>query len=150
MKKLVFKKEEAQPLVEFLQGIALKNKVSRLRNKLIKRLMEIATETDEERIELCKEHAEKDESGEAIVEDDQYKVEDLEALNKEIQDLFQEEVAVEVGEYSSDFSPLFNYLDSEAFDMELSGVEANRYDRLLDIWETSQSSDADSQNEEEK
>ena len=150
MKKLVFKKEEAQPLVEFLQEITLKNKVSRLRNKLIKKLTEIATETDEERIELCKEHAEKDENGEAIVEDDQYKVEDLEALNKEIQYLFQEEVAVEVGEYSSDFSPLFNYLDSEAFDMELSGVEANRYDRLLDIWETSQSSDADSQNEEEK
>ena len=150
MKKLVFKKEEAQPLVAFLQEITLKNKVSRLRNKLIKKLTEIANETDEERIDLCKEHAEKDENGEAIVEDDQYKVEDLEALNKEIQDLFQEEVAVEVGEYSSDFSPLFNYLDSEAFDMELSGVEANRYDRLLDIWETSQSSDADSQNEEEK
>ena len=150
MKKLVFKKEEAQPLVAFLQEITLKNKVSRLRNKLIKKLTEIANETDEERIDLCKEHAEKDENGEAIVEDDQYKVEDLEALNKEIQDLFQEEVAVEVGEYSSDFSLLFNYLDSEAFDMELSGVEANRYDRLLDIWEASQSSDADSQNEEEK
>lgn len=145
MKKMIIKKEEAQPLAEFLQNLELKNKVSRLRNKLIKKLTVIATEMEEDRVNLCKEHAEKDEQGEAIIEDDQYKVEDLETLNKEIQELYHEEVAVEAGEYSSNFQPLFDYLDSESFDMPLSGVDANRYDRLLDIWE-----DAQEEKEEEK
>lgn len=145
MKKLVLRKEEAQPLAEFLQKLELKNKVSRLRNKFIKKLTAIATETEEDRVALCKEHAEKDSDGEAIIEEDQYKVLDLEALNKEIQELYHEEVAVEAGEYSSNFQPLFDYLDSESFDMPLSGVDANRYDRLLDIWE-----DAQTEKEEEK
>lgn len=138
MKKLVLKKSEAQPLMEFLIKVELKNKVSRLRNKLNKKLAAIATEMEEERIELCKEHADKDEKGEAITNDGQYKVEDMAALNKDIQDLYKEEVAVEVGDYSSNFQPLFDYLDSDAFDMTLSGNAANCYDRLMDIWEATQ------------
>lgn len=138
MKKLIIEKQEAQPLAEFLLKVELKNKVSRLRNKLNKELIEIAKETEEERIELCKEHATKDEKGEAIVNDDKYQVADYEALNKDIQDLYKEQVAVEVGEYSSNFQPLFEYLDSDAFDMSLSGNDANCYDRLMDIWEAAQ------------
>uniref|UniRef100_UPI0035A08258 DUF1617 family protein n=1 Tax=Jeotgalibaca porci TaxID=1868793 RepID=UPI0035A08258 len=145
MKKLVIQKQEAQPLMEFLIKVELKNKVSRLRNKLNKKLGNIATELEEERVELCKEHAEKDEKGEVITEDGQYKVEDMAALNKDIQELYKEEVAVEVGEYSSNFQPLFYYLDSDAFDMSLSGNDANCYDRLMDIWE-----DAQEEKEEEK
>lgn len=143
MKKLIIEKQEAQPLAEFLLKVELKNKVSRLRNKLNKKLTDIVKETEEERIELCKEHADKDEKGEVIVNDDQYQIADYEALNKDILDLFKEEVALEVGEYSSNFEPLFAYLDSEAFDMTLSGQDANCYDRLLDIWE-----DAKEQSEE--
>lgn len=138
MKKLIIEKQEAQPLAEFLLKVALKNKISRLRNKLNKKLMEIAKETEEERVELCKEHADKDEKGEAIVNDGNYQVADFEALNKDIQDLYKEKVAVAMGEYSSNFQPLFEYLDSEAFDMTLSGADANCYDRLLDIWEDAQ------------
>lgn len=145
MKKLIIEKQEAQPLAEFLLKVELKNKVSRLRNKLNKKLTEIAKETEEERVELCKEHATKDEKGEPIVNDDTYQIEDLEALNKDILDLYKEKVVVEVGEYSSNFQPLFEYLDSESFDMALSGVDANCYDRLLDIWE-----DAMEDKEEEK
>lgn len=138
MKKLVIEKQEAQPLAEFLLKVELKNKVSRLRNKLNKKLTEIVKETEEERIELCKEHADKDENGEAVIHDDKYQATDYEALNKDILDLYKEQVAVEVGEYSSNFQPLFEYLDSEAFDMTLSGSDANCYDRLLDIWEAAQ------------
>ena len=135
MKKLVFKKEEAQPLMNFLATVKLKNKNSRLRNKLNKKFGEVATELDEDRLALCKEHAEKDEKGEPVVVDDEYKVLDVSALNEQIVELFSEEVYIEVGEYSSNFEPLFAYLDSEEFDMLLSGQEANCYDRLLDIWE---------------
>lgn len=138
MKKLVIQKQEAQPLIDFLTRIELKNKVSRLRNKLNKKLSTIATELEEDRIELCKEYSNKDEYGKPIITDDQYQVDDVKGLNKDIQDLFKEQVAVEVGEYSSNFQPLFEYLDSEAFDMTLSGSDANCYDRLLDIWEEAQ------------
>ena len=138
MKKLIIEKQEAQPLVEFLQKPELKNKVARLRNKFIKQLKAIVAELDEERIDLCKEHADKDENGEAIVNDNQYQVQDLEALNADIQDLYKEEVAIEVGEYSNNFEPLFEYLESDDFDYPLSGQDDACYNRLLDIWEDAQ------------
>lgn len=145
MKKLILQKSEAQPLVEFLQKPELKNKVARLRNKFVKKLTAITTELDEERIDLCKEHADKDENGEAIVNDNQYQVQDLETLNADIQDLYKEEVAIEVGEYSNNFEPLFEYLESDAFDFLLSGQDDACYNRLLDMWE-----DAQEDKEEEK
>jgi seryl-tRNA synthetase len=145
MRKLVLQKSEAQPLVEFLQKPELKNKVARLRNKLVKKLTEIVKETDEERIELCKEHSDKDENGEAIVNDGRYQVKDLEALNADLQELYAEEVAIEVGEYSNNFEPLFEHLESDEFDYLLSGKDDACYNRLLDIWE-----DAMEDKEEEK
>jgi seryl-tRNA synthetase len=145
MRKLIIEKQEAQPLVEFLQKPELKNKVARLRNKLVKKLTEIVKETDEERIELCKEHSDKDENGEAIVNDNQYQVQDLEALNADLQELYAEEVAIEVGEYSNNFEPLFEHLESDEFDYLLSGKDDACYNRLLDIWE-----DAMEDKEEEK
>ena len=135
MRKLVLQKSEAQPLMEFLQKPELKNKVARLRNKLVKKLTEIVKETDEERIELCKEHSDKDENGEAIVNDGRYQVQDLEALNADLQELYMEEVAIEVGEYSNNFETLFEHLESDAFDYPLSGQDDACYNRLLDIWE---------------
>ena len=138
MKKLIIEKQEAQPLAEFLQKPELKNKVARLRNKFVKKLTAIVAELDEERIELCKEHADKDENGEAIVNNDQYQVQDLEALNADIQDLYREEVAIEVGEYSNNFEPLFEYLESDEFDYPLSGQDDACYNRLLDMWEDAQ------------
>lgn len=135
MKKLILQKQEAHPLSEFLMKPELKNKIARLRNKFVKQLNAIVTELDEERIELCKEHADKDDKGEAIVTGSQYQVQDLEALNADLQDLYEEEVAIEVGEYSNNFEPLFAYLESDAFDFPLSGQDDTCYNRLLDIWE---------------
>ena len=135
MKKLVLQKQEAHPLSEFLLKPELKNKNARLRSKFVKRLNAIVTELDEERIELCKEHADKDDKGEAIVAGSQYQVQDLEALNSDLQDLYEEEVTIEVGEYSNNFEPLFAYLESDEFDYPLSGQDDACYNRLLDIWE---------------
>lgn len=138
MKKLILQKQEAQPLMDFLQKPELKNKVARLRNKFVKKLTDIATELEEERIELCKEHSDRDEKGEAIINDNQYQIQDMEALNADIQDLYKEKVAIEVGEYSNNFEPLFVYLESDAFDYPLSGQDDACYNRLLDIWEAAQ------------
>ena len=137
-RKMVFEKQEISPIVEFLQDLLLKNKISRLRNKLIKKMSAIIEEMEEDRVDLCKEHSEKDENGEAIIINDEYKVIDIEALNKDILELFEEKVVIESGEFSNDYAPLFNFLDSDEFEEEMSGIKANRYDRLLDIWEESQ------------
>ena len=74
----------------------------------------------------------------AIIEGNNYKVDDTASLSKELDVLANEEVAIETGEYSSNFAPLFEYLDSDSFDMALSGEKASIYDRLMDIWEESQ------------
>lgn len=145
MEKLVLRKSEAQPLVEFLQQPEMKNKMARLRSKLVKKLTMVVAEMEEERVELCKEHSDKDEQGEAIVTNNQYQVQDMDSLNADIQDLYKEEVAIEVGEYSNNFEPLFEYLESDAFDYPLSGQDDACYNRLLDIWEAAQE-----ENKEEK
>ena len=144
-RKMVFEKQEIGPMVEFLQELSLKNKISRLRNKLIKNMKELIKELEEDRVELCKEHSEKDEDGEAVVLNDEYKVIDMEALNKDIIELFEEKVTINSGEYSNDYSPLFDFLDSSEFDEEMSGIKANRYDLLLSVWE-----DAEEQENEER
>ena len=147
MNKLIFKKGEAQAFSQFLIKLELRNKTSRLRNKLAKKLDAITVELDEERIELLKELATKDEAGEPVIIElngqQSYDVQDKDELADKINELRNEKVAVEIGEYSSNFSPLFEYLDSEEFDMVLSGQDALIYDELLTIWE-----DANSESEE--
>lgn len=139
MNKLIFKKSEAQAFGQFLIKLELRNKTSRLRNKLVKKLDTVTAELNEERIELLKELATKDEAGEPVIIEvngqQSYDVQDKDELAKQINELINEKVAVEVGEYSSNFAPLFEYLDSEEFDMMLSGQDALIYDELLTIWE---------------
>ena len=135
MNKLIIKKNEAQTMIEFLMKLNLRNKVSRLRNKLAKKLQTIIAEYEEERVELAKEFANKDEKGDPIVNGNSYDIGDLDGFKREYISLGEEQVAVEVGEYSDNFSPLFDFLDSEEFDLEMSGQDAIVYDRLLDVWE---------------
>lgn len=135
MKKIVLRKEEAEPLAKYLQDLELRNKVSRLRNKFIKKLTAIQKEMEEDRIELAKEHAELDESGEPIVNENEYKIIDRTAFFDELNSLVNEEVSIEVGDFSNNFEPLFSFLDSDSYDVLLSGVNANCYDRLLEAWE---------------
>ena len=139
MNKMIFNKGEAQLFSQFLIKLELRNKTSRLRNKLTKKLDAITVELDEERIELLKELAVKDEGGEPVIVEvngqQSYDVQDKDELANQINELRNEKVAVEVGEYSSNFAPLFEYLDSEEFDMVLSGQDALVYDELLTIWE---------------
>ena len=147
MNKMIFNKGEAQVFSQFLIKLELRNKTSRLRNKLAKKLDAITVELEEERIELLKELAIKDENGEPVIVEingqQSYDVQDKDELANQINELRNEKVAVEVGEYSSNFAPLFEYLDSEEFDMILSGQDALIYDELLTIWE-----DANTEREE--
>ena len=139
MRNLVIEKQNAQTYGQFLIKLELRNKLSRLRNKLIKKLDAISTEMEEDRVDIVKSLSAKDEDGEPIIVkldgQESYDVKDTKKLNDELKELREERVAIEVGEYSSNFSPLFEYLDSEEFTLPLSGQDAIVYDTLLDAWE---------------
>lgn len=152
MNKMVFEKRETDALAQFLEELELKNKLSRLRNKLIKKLNEITLELEEERVVLAKEYSIKDEKGEALVEDGQFQLleDKKDEFSKELKSLVNEKNSIEIGEYSNNFKPLFDFLDSDAFDVLLSGVNATRYDRLLEIWEESQKEETVSPDETNK
>lgn len=138
MKKMVVQKQEAQGLVEFLAKVELKNRLSRLCTRLMKQLRAVAAEMEEERFALYEQYAAKNEKGEIIVRDDKINILDARAFHEALKELQEEEVAIETGEYSSNFAPLFAYLDSEDFDMPLQGADADCYDRLLTLWEEAQ------------
>lgn len=57
---------------------------------------------DELRIKLLEKYAEKDEEGKAIIEDDQYKVTDMEKFNEEFTELKETEVDMNVTTVSLD------------------------------------------------
>jgi L-lactate utilization protein LutC len=148
MKKMVLQKQELQPIAEFLSKVnTTKPKLSRKREKLRKKLVKLFEEKEQERVDIVKHYADKDENGEAVMKDNVFVVpDDLKAeMNKEIKELNEEEVAVEFGEYSANISELIEYLDSDAFEMELSGSDAYAHDVLLTAFE-----EANENEEEEK
>lgn len=52
--------------------------------------------TEEQRIELCKQYAKKDEKGEPIIKDDRYDIEDMTALSSDVAELMDEDIEVNV------------------------------------------------------
>lgn len=157
MKKLIIKKEEALPLAEFLSQINLStSKLTRLRSQLKKKLVAIATQMDEDRLEIVKKFAKKDDKAELIIQKKEDGTEFYptqegkeQELNDEYKELREEEVAIEVGEYSSKLTPLFEHMLNEDFTLPggFEGVNADRYDRLMEIWEDAQEEEDDKDGE---
>ena len=135
MKKMLIEKNEAQKIGEFLISLELRNKVSRLRNKLIKELDGISNSFEEERIALCKEYSKKDEENNPIIDGETYVIDDVTSFNDELVTLQKEVVAIDIDEYDSNYEPLFTYLESSDFDVTLSYERAFLYDKLLTMWE---------------
>ena len=52
--------------------------------------------TEEQRIELCKRYARKDDKGEPIIKDDRYDIEDMTALSSDVGELMDEDIEVNV------------------------------------------------------
>ena len=52
--------------------------------------------TEEQRIELCKRYARKDDKGEPIIKDDRYDIEDMTALSSDVAELMDEDIEVNV------------------------------------------------------
>lgn len=135
MKKMLIEKSEAKKICDFLISLELRNRVSRLRNKLIKELEGISNSFEEDRIALCKEYSKKDEENNPIIDGETYVIDDVTSFNDELVTLQKEVVAIDIDEYDSNYEPLFTYLESSDFDVTLSYERALLYDKLLTTWE---------------
>lgn len=135
MKKMLIEKSEAKKICDFLISLELRNRASRLRNKLIKEFEGVTNSFEEDRIALCKEYSKKDEENNPIIDGEAYVIDDVATFNNELVTLQKEVVAIDIDEYDSNYEPLFTYLESSDFDVALSYERAVLYDKLLNMWE---------------
>lgn len=126
----------------FLTGMNMTNgKQSRMRTRFIRLLTDRLNVIKAEIHEIVKKHADKDEAGEPkynVLDEAtgkiDYIVEDLESLEKEINDLWNEELVIEEGE---DIRNMLITVRNGVLDYEgdLSGGKAILYDRFCEIVE---------------
>ena len=129
------------PSIQFLNRLKLKGKESRARSKLVKILFVKLKQLADEEMTLAEEYGEKDDSGNFVyapkdkgrgIVIDPLKVKDY---LKEHQLLMDELVEISEGTYDNHLNELYCIL--EECTEELSGIDAEVYDRLLDAFESS-------------
>jgi len=117
--------------INFLYGLKLARKQSRFRRHLINLLREKLKVVEEDRIELLKEHSNKDENGEAIIIDGKYDVKDMVAFNHDLNELYAEKVVIEGGDHREMIRTIKQVL-KKFEDVEYEGQESEIYDYLCD------------------
>lgn len=83
----------------FLYGLNLVRKQSRMRRRLITLLDERNKVYLEDRKELQEEHSNKDDEGKAIIVDDKYDIIDMVAFNNDLKELNEEKLVIEGGDH---------------------------------------------------
>lgn len=135
--KLRFKTAEVPLAVQFLRGLSLSGSHSRARSKLVKQLAEALNAASEDEIELYKQYSETDAAGE-LVKDDQGRFitppEKQAELNSEHEKLMAEPIVIDGGMYAEQIAGLQQVLAD--YDGQLSGDDAQIYDRILDEFES--------------
>ncbi|ENH96730.1 hypothetical protein J416_09539 [Gracilibacillus halophilus YIM-C55.5] len=121
--------------IDLLFHLSLKGKKSRHRTKLIRKMSERLQEVDEQRVELAKEHAKKDEDGEPVKIDGgkRFDIEDQEAFNHDLKELYEEQLVLDGGDNQGMLKTIRDVLLN--CDKEFSGQEAAVYDYLCDQFE---------------
>lgn len=133
--KITLRNSELVPATNFLQGMALKASDSRHRSKLVKRLVEAVNSLQESEKQLLEAYGKKDEQGNLIETEGRYDLipEKAKEYQSEHKILLDEEVVIESGLFAKNFEEVPRIL--QKFDGELSGKDAEIYDRLLDEFE---------------
>jgi hypothetical protein len=119
--------------ISLLFDLSLRGKQSRHRTKFVKLLNDRLKEVEEQRIQLAKEHAKKDENGEPITNDGKFDIEDMDAFMKDLEELYDEKMVIEGGDAQGMLKTVKDVLLN--CDKEFSGQEAMIYDYLCDIFE---------------
>lgn len=130
--KITLKNNELIPAIDFLQNMPIKGKDSRHRTKLVKQL-QIAFDglVDAEKV-LMGEFNLLDENNELLPEEKRDK-ESVKEFQKEQKVLYEEEVVIEGGVFAKNFDEMPRILNE--YEGELSGEQAEIYDKLLDEME---------------
>ena len=115
------KNKEITTAINFLDRMNLKPKDSRHRSKFVKQLNKALLELSEEEKTL------------QLKSDNDRKIDNVLAFNREQTILLEEEIIVEGGMYAKNLSEVQRILSE--YDGVLSGEEAQIYDRLLDEFE---------------
>lgn len=109
-------------VMEGMTGKKLPYLLGRAVSRNLARLKEEKELINEERISICKECAQKDESGNPVIKDNEYLVEDKELCNKKLNELFETEVEIDVDMVTTE---IIEKCDMEEFDtltVEEAGV----------------------------
>ncbi|MCP9358500.1 DUF1617 family protein [Liquorilactobacillus satsumensis] len=132
-KTLEFRNGEVVAVGNFLAGLKLKNKASRGRTKLIKLLDKKNKEFSEDRDEIRDPYFVKDESGKAVVKDNQYELKNKDKvgeLNNKLNELAEEKAVIEFTEYNEKIKALYDALSN--YTEDLSNSDAILYDLVMD------------------
>lgn len=120
--------------MEFLQELKLKAQASRGRSKIVDLLNEKNNEFQKDVTELQQQYFQTDEKGNFKL--DKHKkliLKDglsLSSAQKELDELNDEEIRINLGEYAERIKTLYSALTS--YDYDLDGKDAILYDRLMD------------------
>lgn len=117
--------------INFMYGLKLARKQSRMRRRFIKLLSDRLEEIEEDRKELLKEHSHKDENGEPVIKDGNYAVKDMVALSDDLKELYAEKMVLEGGdnrEMIRTVKQILKKLEDEEYEGETSEI----YDYLCE------------------
>lgn len=128
--KITLKNTELPTAIQFLKDLNLKGSDSRCRSKLVKLLETPMQEFAQDEAELLKEYDLLDEQGKIKQDGDHEKVAQFKVEQNK---LYQECVQIDSGTYTPQIEKLQNILEN--IEIELSGEQAEIYDRLLDEME---------------
>ncbi|MCU9614071.1 DUF1617 family protein [Caldibacillus lycopersici] len=131
--KVELENRKLEQAANLLFHLALKGKQSRHRTKFIKLLQARIEEVEEQRIQLAKEHSNLDEEGNPIVKNNKFDIKDLDAFSKDLEELYDEKMVIEGGDYTSMLKTLKEVLLT--CEVEFSGKEAVLYDYLCEQFE---------------
>lgn len=116
--------------ISLLFDLPLKGKESRHRTKFINLLDERLKEVEKQRVELAKEHSRLDENKEPIINDGKYDIMVMEDFQKDLNELYAEEMVIEGGDAQGMLKTVKRVLEN--CDLEFSGREAVIYDYLCE------------------
>ncbi|MCO5496047.1 MULTISPECIES: DUF1617 family protein [Enterococcus] len=127
------KNKEITTAINFLDRMNLKPKDSRHRSKFVKQLNKALLELSEEEKTLMNKFELIDSNGQ-LKSDNDRRIDNVLAFNREQTILLEEEIIVEGGMYAKNLSEVQRILSE--YDGVLSGEEAQIYDRLMDEFES--------------
>ncbi|MDT2810071.1 DUF1617 family protein [Enterococcus asini] len=140
--KIELKNKELSQAINFLSAMNLHAKDSRNRSKLVKILSKAFQELSEEEKKLMEDNGLLDESG-VLIKESERDSKKVATFNKEQAILMDEVVIIEGGLYSRNIDEIPRILNE--YDGEMSGIDAEIYDRLLDEFEKETSGKTDAE-----